>query len=366
MALHEAVKQKQLDKVEVLLAAGADVNETDTQGRTPLYVASSAGDLELVQALLAAGADAAAATQDGFNPLHTAARHGHHNVMQLLLAAGANFNAAANDDSSPLHTAARYGHHKVVRLLLEAGADVNAARQEGWTPLLFAAQEGHRKVVQLLLEAGAGVNAEGSLGDTHLHLAAVRGHHEVVQLLLVAGYTGAAVNTANSDGWTPLHGAASEGRLDVVTLLLRWRANPQLRTDSDHIALYQAANAGHKAAMQLLLEAWGQPGVPAFDLVEAAKAAAHNKHMAASVQLSKELHRLWPEEMPQLFERMNPVSGPQAVAALANGWNMEGSSLDEEAAAVQQEMAESHQVLAAVQHLFVGFNLHDQGGMGAA
>jgi ankyrin repeat protein len=70
IALHEAVKQQQLGEVELLLAAGADVNETDTLGRTPLYVAASAGALdasqtllaEIVQALLAAGANADAAT----------------------------------------------------------------------------------------------------------------------------------------------------------------------------------------------------------------------------------------------------------------------------------------------------------------
>jgi cytohesin len=43
--------------VQALIAAGADVNKADNDGRTPIAGASLNGHFEVVQALVAAGAD---------------------------------------------------------------------------------------------------------------------------------------------------------------------------------------------------------------------------------------------------------------------------------------------------------------------
>jgi ankyrin repeat protein len=57
MQLIEAVQTGQLAKVEEALNAGADINEQDEQGWTPLNWAAGKGNVEIVGLLLNRGAD---------------------------------------------------------------------------------------------------------------------------------------------------------------------------------------------------------------------------------------------------------------------------------------------------------------------
>jgi ankyrin repeat protein len=136
--------------------------------------------------------------------------------------------------------------------------------------------------------------------------------------------------------WTPLHAAAAGGHPRVVQLLLRKGANPQLRSVDNKTALHAAADAGCADVVRLLLEAWGEPQIPAADLVAAAKAAAFEGHMAAFAWLAKELQRLYPAELHQLFEGNTRVSGITAAAAVLDAWASDTSSLDEQRAAVRR------------------------------
>jgi ankyrin repeat protein len=106
-ALHFAAGGARLELVQLLLAAGADVNRRDpATGRTPLHAAVAAdhaGDApEIVRVLLAAGADVNATTHDGASALDmshvAAARHrrgdagratGNDALAELLVAHGA-------------------------------------------------------------------------------------------------------------------------------------------------------------------------------------------------------------------------------------------------------------------------------------
>ena len=65
-ALHGALE---LEAVELLLKAGAQVNAVDNSGRSPLLYMGTMGKPDLVRALLAAGADALQVTDDGRNAL---------------------------------------------------------------------------------------------------------------------------------------------------------------------------------------------------------------------------------------------------------------------------------------------------------
>lgn len=49
----------EVEAIEVLIKAGADVNRVDRRGRTPVFCAARVGNLEVVEALVKAGADPA-------------------------------------------------------------------------------------------------------------------------------------------------------------------------------------------------------------------------------------------------------------------------------------------------------------------
>jgi len=58
-----------VEEVRALLAAGANVNATEGNDVTPMYMASQQGHADLVKLLLAAGANVNAACIDGTTPL---------------------------------------------------------------------------------------------------------------------------------------------------------------------------------------------------------------------------------------------------------------------------------------------------------
>ena len=69
-----------------LIEAGANVNEDDSDGVTPLFAASREGNATMVRALLEAGADYKE-TKSGTCPYTIAKQNGHKDVVQALVKA---------------------------------------------------------------------------------------------------------------------------------------------------------------------------------------------------------------------------------------------------------------------------------------
>ena len=68
-----------------LLDAGSDIEEKDSYGGTPLYIAALTGRKAVVRVLLDRGADTEAMSDCGVTPLFAASMKGHDAVAQMLL-----------------------------------------------------------------------------------------------------------------------------------------------------------------------------------------------------------------------------------------------------------------------------------------
>lgn len=115
------------DTVSALLAAGADVHTRARDLRTPIFGAvDEISSLKRLEILIAAGADVNAVDDFDLTPLHEAARWKRLAHIKMLLAEGAKVNVVDQRGRTPLDLAAlpnRAETDQAVELLLSAGAD---------------------------------------------------------------------------------------------------------------------------------------------------------------------------------------------------------------------------------------------------
>jgi ankyrin repeat protein len=208
-ALYLAISNGDEALVKLLLERYADTS--GSMNLVPLCQAASKGYVRIVELLLDAGAYIEERNYLDNSPLDVAAERGHDQVVKLLLK-----RRAIISEGNPLKLAASNGHEEIVKLLLDSGVGVDATNWSGETSLHLAASNGREMMVELLLDRGAAINAEDEYGETALQKAAWKGHEVVVNLLLDKG---AAIDSQNKDGETALQKAAWKGHEAVVELL---------------------------------------------------------------------------------------------------------------------------------------------------
>jgi ankyrin repeat protein len=247
-----AARDGRLEIARLLVAAKADVNQTDANGITPLISAIVNNRVDVARFLIDNGADIHAADWYGRTPLWAAVETRNMDVdnasfvnsidrepllelIKVLLAKGVDPNVRTKEvppirraflrvtgslewvdftGMTPFLYAARAGDVTVMRLLLEHKADPHIPTFAGTTPLMAAAginwvfdqafDEGPEKLleaVKLCYELGMDVNAVNSMGLTALMGAANRGSDEIIRFLVEKG---ARLDPKDKEGRTAL------------------------------------------------------------------------------------------------------------------------------------------------------------------
>lgn len=174
--------------VEAILQRGADINYVSPSisgyvilapNDTSLHAAAENGQKAVVDILIAAGADLDRRTvleHSGRNtedsaPIHVASKNGHEDILEALLRAGANVDLENGIGNTALHMAAAKGRQAALDILLHADAQVNLQSLSGQTPLHEAAFSGHENIVKTLLAAGGDPGIRNKRQETPLEAA---------------------------------------------------------------------------------------------------------------------------------------------------------------------------------------------------
>jgi len=186
-ALLAAVASGKVDVVKSLLAKGANIDEADHDGTTPLMLASE-DSANMVEALLAAGAHVDSVDARGRSALYRASAAGKVDAIRLLLDRQANINQRASDLSTPLLEAVTHARLDAARMLIEHGADVNLGDSNSTTPLMAAAKtspdiQNPADFITLLLKHGAKRGLKDSRGRIAFQLAIESKNAAAVALL---------------------------------------------------------------------------------------------------------------------------------------------------------------------------------------
>ena len=296
-ALHVAAGWNQNPSVtELLLNRGADIDATDSLGRTALHLASRRNrNPAVAELLIARGASTEATDDKGWSIVETAQAGGNARVATIatnraerpegvapwrllygdwaetatveslskLLDYDATIVSAVGPEGSLLHRLARFNSDPaVVTLLLDRGADVRAVDAIGENALFKAALGKSPEIVALLVERGIPVNAESHYSETALNAAARHGDPAVVKMLLDVG---AEIEGAEFGARTALHSAAANKNPDVAALLLDRGADVEATMDFiGGTALQIAAQEGAFETAELLLYRGAQPDAADF------------------------------------------------------------------------------------------------------
>ena len=339
-ALMWAIAGRHRDVVRALVERGADVHPQPRQAFSPLIAAARNGDIETAGVLLAAGAGVDETGSDGAHPLAYAVIVGQVAFAHFLLERGADPNGAV-DGVTALHAAAG-----PVRTWLKAwnrkhgGAGARAGR--------LALGE-RLPLVDALLARGADPNARMTASDvteqgfvrngaydtfatgtgdvagaTPLWVAAFATnpgpgrmrngwstHHSTGDVLRRLLRAGARPGITSNDGTTPLMAAAGCGRWghwtntpraarqpmaeEAIGILIAAGLDVNAANEGDFTALHCAAFSGLNEVIRLLVEhgadidARDWRGRTAFRLAEGAKQSFHYQAWPETAALLAEL-----------------------------------------------------------------------------
>lgn len=250
---------RDIDEVEMILDAGADVNKVGGKMGTAITAAAFQGDMENFDELMERGADVNLGNHRYPNAAFGAIRGGEREILKLLIEKGVKVKDVAGHFGSTAQCAAQLSHMHMLRMVLRAGAEINTSACGSYgSPLQAAASGGQEIIIRYLVRRGADVKASGGRHGGVLNAAVLRCHESVVELILKKG---ANVNEPGRVYGTPLQAAACEGRLPNVLVLLRYGADIN-HTGGKYGTAIQAACAGGRCLIvKLLVEKGADPNI---------------------------------------------------------------------------------------------------------
>ena len=262
--LHAAVRTRDLAKVRELTENGEGIETFDTNGWTPLHIATAQNNSDILRYLLCQfpqNIEARGKQKSRDTPLSYAAHNGQADAIETLLEFGADVHARNDNDYTPIMEAAYEHHAEAVSKLLRGGANPNDTATSSGSALVCASgsallrtrEAGQWRLATLraLIEGGANVKPQHPHRFTPIHKIAEFGSEDEMAYLIEQG---CEVDSPQYNGFTPLVTAIHKSKRECVRLLLDAGADLNRMITKGFRPVHFAAKCPNWQIMQMLLE----------------------------------------------------------------------------------------------------------------
>lgn len=254
-SMKEALEIRDTTKVREFLAAGGDINSTDSKGNSILAVAAMEGDYILARDLIEKGANLLQVNCVGYGALYFACKSKMLDIVQLMLDKGVRL-----EEKDYAYVA-----------LERVGPETDGSKLT---------------LVKPFVEAGMSIDATDGAGNTALHLAVI---HDNMPMLVWLIEHGANMEVANDKSATPLIQGVLRRRADMVEVLLEHGANPYVEYGGKPLEAFDWANDRDRvnAALVEARKNWSQRLAAAEAAAEAARSKARKEKIERYDRLKK-------------------------------------------------------------------------------
>ncbi len=176
-------------KINKLIDDGADLNYTDDNGNTAIYVASVNNDKLILKKLIENEASLKTKTPDGFSLLYNAISYGNLDATVVLMESGADPDGFLEEDEKPLNVALLKSvidatYTNVAFRLISMGANVNIKGENEDTILLSTIKLGNETLALDMIRAGADTRFADTNGVSVMEWAVIMKQNDVLEAIL--------------------------------------------------------------------------------------------------------------------------------------------------------------------------------------
>lgn len=248
-----AAQHDSFDVLKYMIECGAEIDEPNSKGETPLFTACTRPNLDIIEFLIESGSDYNRPNINGESPLHICCKFNHllaakvllsqknidldrpnvlgqtalfssvssnHlDLVKCLIEKGANANKCDQNGTSPISSAVITKNVEIVKFLVSKNVcDLNLADKHNERPLYNAVHSENWPILNCIVESKK-VDLDALNGihqETALSLAASRNYLEIVKYLISSGADHKIVNKINQK---PIEVALDQGSFDVYEYL---------------------------------------------------------------------------------------------------------------------------------------------------
>ena len=279
-------KEARLEIISLLITNGGNPNAKDMYGETPIHIATMSGmEVQILESLRNGGADINERNKKGITPMALAVAKLNKEHVEFFAKAGGDIHAVDNKDNTPLTRVIEspdkktsvellkilvneqnitsrdsYGNTPLhiaieknvpveqLNYLLSLTEDIDIRNRNGDTPLFIAVSNNKRIQGEMLLAKGADVFSTNNLNNSPLRIA-LENLGEVQEWLL----TSEVIKKTDGVGNTPLHYAAEWNLENAVSVLLEKGSDSNKANHNGETPIFSAIKKDSPTIIDLLV-----------------------------------------------------------------------------------------------------------------